>query len=137
MTPSKYLTTCLDHISLINPKINALTAIDSERAIVEASQSDLRWKAGTPKGPLDGLPVGIKDLQDTQGLLTTHGSIRARGNVPDRDLPMVARLRTAGAIILAKTNVPELGAGGNSRNPVWGATGNPFDPNLIAGGSSG
>ena len=137
LTPSKYLTTCLDHISLINPKINALTAIDSERAIVEASQSDLRWKAGTPKGPLDGLPVGIKDLQDTQGLLTTHGSIRARGNVPDRDLPMVARLRTAGAIILAKTNVPELGAGGNSRNPVWGATGNPFDPNLIAGGSSG
>lgn len=137
LTPSEYLTNCLDHISLINPKINALTAIDSERAIVEASQSDLRWKAGTPKGRLDGLPVGIKDLQDTQGLLTTHGSIRARGNVPDRDLPMVARLRTAGAIILAKTNVPELGAGGNSRNPVWGATGNPFDPNLIAGGSSG
>lgn len=137
LTPSQYLTACLNHISNINPKINALTAVDSERAIIEASQSDLRWNAGTPKGPLDGLPVGIKDLQDTQGLLTTHGSIRARGNVPDRDLPMVARLRTAGAIILAKTNVPELGAGGNSRNPVWGATGNPFDPNLIAGGSSG
>ncbi len=88
-------------------------------------------------GPLDGLPIGVKDLQNTKGLLTTHGSIRARRHIPDDDLPMVARLRAAGAIILAKTNVPEMGAGGNSRNRVWGATGNPFDANLIAGGSSG
>ena len=81
--------------------------------------------------------LASKDLQNTKGLQTTHGSIRARGYVPDEDLPMVGRLRAAGAIILAKTNVPEMGAGGNSRNPVWGATGNPFDANLIAGGSSG
>ena len=137
LTPSVYLAACLEQISRVNPKINALTALDAERAVSEASKATRRWQAGSPKGPLDGLPIGVKDLQDTKGLLTTHGSIRARGNVPDRDLPMVARLRAAGAIILAKTNVPELGAGGNSRNPVWGATGNPFDPNLIAGGSSG
>ncbi|MDQ2095560.1 amidase [Rhodalgimonas zhirmunskyi] len=137
LTPNDYLAACLDQISRFNPKINALTAMDTERAVSEASQASLRWQAGASKGPLDGLPIGVKDLQDTKGLLTTHGSIRGRGNVPDQDLPMVARLRAAGAIILAKTNVPELGAGGNSRNPVWGATGNPFDPNLIAGGSSG
>ena len=137
LTPTHYLTACLDRISRLNPKINALTAIDTERALAEALQSDLRWQTGHPKGALDGLPIGVKDLQDTQGLLTTHGSIRARSNVPDKDIPMVARLRAAGAIVLAKTNVPELGAGGNSRNPVWGATGNPFNPNLIAGGSSG
>lgn len=137
LTPSEYLAACLEQISRFNPKINALTAIDAERAVSEASQATLRWQSGAPKGPLDGLPIGVKDLQDTKGLLTTHGSVRARGNVPETDLPMVARLRAAGAIILAKTNVPELGAGGNSRNPVWGATGNPFDPNLIAGGSSG
>ena len=137
LTPSDYLAACLEQISRVNPKINALTALDAERAVSQASKATLRWQAGTPIGPLDGLPIGVKDLQDTKGLLTTHGSIRARGNVPDQDLPMVARLRTAGAIILAKTNVPELGAGGNSRNPVWGATGNPFNPNLIAGGSSG
>ena len=137
LTPSEYLAACLERISQINPKINALTAIDAERAVAEAVQATGRWRAGTPKGLLDGLPIGVKDLQNTKGLLTTHGSIAARGNVPDRDLPMVARLRAAGAIVLAKTNVPELGAGGNSRNPVWGATGNPFDPNLIAGGSSG
>ena len=137
LTPSDYLADCLDQISRFNPKINALTAIDAEKAKAEASQATLRWRAGTPRGPLDGLPIGVKDLQDTKGLLTTHGNIRARGNIPAHDLPMVARLRAAGAIILAKTNVPELGAGGNSRNPVWGATGNPFNPNLIAGGSSG
>jgi Asp-tRNA(Asn)/Glu-tRNA(Gln) amidotransferase A subunit family amidase len=136
-TPAALLEACLDRIGRINPAINAIAALDIERARAEAVEATRRWQSGAPKGPLDGLPIGVKDLQDTKGLLTTHGSPRARANVPDQDLPMVARLREAGAIILAKTNVPELGAGGNSRNPVWGATGNPFDPNLIAGGSSG
>ncbi len=137
LTPTDYLAVCLERISQVNPKINALTAIDTERAIFEAAQASSRWNAGTPKGPLDGLPIGVKDLQDTEGLLTSHGSPRMRSYVPTSDFPMVARLRDAGAIILAKTNVPECGAGGNSRNPVWGATANPFDADLIAGGSSG
>ncbi len=137
LTPSAYLAACLEQISRYNPKINALTAMDTEGAIASAVAATQRWKDGCPKGVLDGLPIGVKDLQNTKGLLTTHGSIRTRGYIPDEDLPMVARLRAAGAIILAKTNVPEMGAGGNSRNPVWGATGNPFDANLIAGGSSG
>jgi amidase len=137
LTPSAYLLACLDEISRSNPKINALTALDIEGATAAAAAATERWQVGRPIGPLDGLPIGVKDLQNTKGLLTTHGSIRARGHVPDEDLPMVARLRAAGAIILAKTNVPEMGAGGNSRNRVWGATGNPFDANLIAGGSSG
>ncbi len=111
--------------------------MDVDAAIVLAVAATKRWETGCPMGPLDGLPIGVKDLQNTKGLLTTHGSVRTRGFVPDEDLLMVGRLRAAGAIILAKTNVPEMGAGGNSRNPVWGATGNPFDANLIAGGSSG
>ncbi len=137
LTPSAYLAACLERISLVNPKINALTSIDAERGVRDAVLATRRWKAGTPKGPLDGLPIGVKDLQDTAGLLTTHGSPRMRSYLPDGDLPWVARLRDAGAIILAKTNVPECGAGGNSRNPVWGATANPFNADLIAGGSSG
>lgn len=137
LTPTAYMAACLDEISRVGPKINALAALASEEAIARATAATLRWQVGNPIGPLDGLPIGVKDLQNTKGLLTTHGSIRARGHVPDADMPLVARLRSAGAIILAKTNVPELGAGGNSRNPVWGATGNPFDANLIAGGSSG
>lgn len=137
LTPSAFLEACLARISAFNPRINALTAFDSESAVAQAAQSTRRWRDGRPMGLLDGLPIGVKDLQDTANLLTTHGSPRARGHVPTRDLPMVARLRAAGAIVLAKTNVPELGAGGNTRNPVWGATGNPFDPRLTAGGSSG
>ncbi|MEN8832095.1 MAG: amidase [Pacificibacter sp.] len=137
LTPTDYLSACLDQIAALNPKINALTATDAENAAIEAAQATRRWAEGKPIGPLDGLPIGVKDLQDTKGLLTTHGNPRARGNIPASDMPMVAQLRAAGAIMLAKTNVPELGAGGNSRNPVWGATGNPFNPNLIAGGSSG
>ncbi|SFR45058.1 amidase [Litoreibacter janthinus] len=137
LTPSEYLAACLEQITQFNPKINALAAMDVEGAVVRAEEATRRWQSDTPMGPLDGLPIGVKDLQDTKGLLTTHGSIRARGHVPNDDMPMVARLRAAGAIIFAKTNVPEVGAGGNSRNPVWGATGNPFDANLIAGGSSG
>lgn len=137
LTPSAYLGACLDHISRVNPLINALTAFDTEHAVAAAADATARWAANAPLGALDGLPIGVKDLQDTAGLLTTHGSPRARSNVPKADLPMVARLRAAGAIVLAKTNVPELGAGGNTRNPVWGATGNPFDPLLIVGGSSG
>lgn len=137
LTPSTLLEACLTRISEANPKINALTAFDTERAVAAAEASTKRWQAGTPCGILDGLPIGVKDLQDTEGLLTTYGSPRMRNYIPSADLPMVARLRQQGAIVLAKTNVPEMGAGGNSRNPVWGATGNPFNPNLIAGGSSG
>lgn len=137
LTPSALLEACLTRISETNPKINALTAFDTERAVTEAAASTRRWQAGKPSGILDGLPIGVKDLQDTNGLLTTYGSVRMRNHVPAADAPLVARLRQAGGIVLAKTNVPEMGAGGNSRNPVWGATGNPFDPNLTAGGSSG
>jgi len=137
LTSNDYLAACLEQISRFNPKINALAAMDAEQAVSQAAAATLRWQAGCPIGPLDGLPIGVKDLQNTKGLLTTHGSIQARTYIPDEDMPMVARLRAAGAIVLAKTNVPEMGAGGNTRNPVWGATGNPFDANLIAGGSSG
>src|SRR5207244_10634078 len=92
---------------------------------------------GAPLGLLHGLPLGVKDLQDTAGLLTTYCNVGLRGNVPARDNSLVARLRAAGAIVTAKTNVPDMGAGANTRNPVWGATGNPFNPALNAGGSAG
>src|SRR3546814_15804990 len=81
-------------------------------------------------GRLHGLPVGIKDLQDTEGVLTTHGSPLYSNHVPARDSAQVALVRAAGAVVTAKTNVPEFGAGANSRIPVWGATGNPFEPAL-------
>jgi amidase len=86
---------------------------------------------------LHGLPVGIKDLEETRGLRTTYGSRQYEHFVPDTDAGVVASLRHAGAVILGKTNTPEFGAGANTVNPVFGPTGNPFDPALSCAGSSG
>ena len=136
-TPDDVLEACLERIAKYNPSINALTTFCVDRARAEAAAATARWVAGQPCGPLDGLPIGVKDMQDVEGLPTTNGNPLMRGNIAEQDALIVARLRQAGAIVVAKTNVPEFGAGGNSVNPVWGATGNPYNPYLIAGGSSG
>jgi len=137
LSPVELLEACIDRIADLNPRINAVTATCFERARDEARVAEQAVMAGKPLGLLHGLPIGIKDLEETAGLLTTYGSALYRGNIPLRDNALVARLRAAGAIVVGKTNVPEMGAGANSRNTVWGATGNPFNPLLNAGGSSG
>jgi amidase len=124
-------------IEALNPYVNAITATSFDRARDEARAADKALSRGDAIGILHGLPIGIKDLEETAGILTTYGSPLYCANVPSRDNTLVQRLRAAGAIVVGKTNVPEMGAGANSFNPVWGATGNPFDPRLNAGGSSG
>jgi amidase len=137
ISPVELLEAAIARIEAINPSINAIAATDFERARKSAIGAEAAARKGERLGPLHGLPTGIKDLHETEGLLTTYGSPLFRSFVPDRDAAMVALVRKAGAIIVAKTNVPEFGAGANTRNAVWGATGNPFDPRLNAGGSSG
>lgn len=137
LSPVELLDACIARIEALNPGVNAIAATDFERARESARAAEAMVVRGEPLGLLHGLPIGIKDLQDTAGLLTTYGNVRLRNNVPAADNGLVARLRAAGAIVTAKTNVPDMGAGANTRNPVWGATGNPFDPRLNAGGSSG
>src|SRR5262245_59287242 len=137
ISPLELLDACIARIEKINPLVNAVTATDFEQAREQARAAERAVMRGESLGLLHGLPVGVKDLEATAGLLTTFGSPRFRDFVPDQDVELVARLRRAGGIVTAKTNVPELGAGANTRNPVWGATGNPFNPNLNAGGSSG
>lgn len=137
VSPVELMDACIDRIERLNPAINAICATDFTRAREGAREAEAQVMRGGPLGSLHGLPLGVKDLQDTAGLLTTYGNIGLRGNVPAKDNALVAKLRAAGAIVTAKTNVPDMGAGANSRNPVWGATGNPFNPTLNAGGSSG
>jgi amidase len=137
ISPVELLEACIERIERIDPAVNALAAKCYERAREEAQAAEKAVLRGDPLGVLHGLPTGIKDLEVTGGLLTTFGSPLYRSNVPEHDSTMVARVRAAGAIIVAKTNTPEFGAGANTRNPVWGATGNPFNPTLNAGGSSG
>ena len=93
--------------------------------------------AGEALGPLHGLPIGIKDLALTADLRTTFGSPQFADFVPEADERQVAAVRLAGAIVIGKTNTPEFGAGANTVNPVYGATGNPFDPEKTCAGSSG
>ncbi|WP_062386149.1 amidase [Pseudomonas abietaniphila] len=137
VSPVELLNDCIARIEQLNPKINAFCATSFERAHDEAVAVEQAIMKGRPRGLLSGLPIGIKDLEETEGLLTTYGSPLFRGNVPSKDNELVRRLRAAGAVVVGKTNVPEMGAGANTRNPVWGATGNPFNPRLNAGGSSG
>lgn len=137
ISPVELLDACIARIDSVNPYVNAVTATCFDRARGEARAAEKAVMAGEPLGLLHGLPLGVKDLEPTEGLLTTWGSPIYRDHVPSQDIELVARLRRAGAIVAGKTNVPEMGAGANSRNDVWGATGNPFNPNLNAGGSSG
>ena len=137
LSPVELMDACIARIEALNPAVNAIAATDFERARTAARAAEADVMRGAALGPLHGLPLGVKDLQDTAGLLTTYGNAGLRGHVPVADNGLVARLRAAGAIVTAKTNVPDMGAGANTRNPVWGATGNPFDPALNAGGSSG
>ncbi|MEO7762316.1 MAG: amidase family protein [Casimicrobiaceae bacterium] len=137
ISPVELLDACIARIEALDPAVNAIAARAFDRARAEARAAEAAVLNGDALGRLHGLPIGIKDLQDTEGLLTTHGSPLYKDHLPANDSAQVALVRAAGAIVTAKTNVPEFGAGCNTRNPVWGATGNPFDPSLIAGGSSG
>ncbi|MEP6969775.1 MAG: amidase, partial [Betaproteobacteria bacterium] len=137
ISPVELMDACIARIEAINPAINAITQTDFDRARAAARAAEAAVMHGDALGPLHGLPLGVKDLQDTAGLRTTSGNIGRRNHIPTKDIVLVARLRAAGAIVTAKTNVPDMGAGANTRNPVWGATGNPFNPALNAGGSSG
>jgi Asp-tRNA(Asn)/Glu-tRNA(Gln) amidotransferase A subunit family amidase len=137
LSPVEVLEAFIARIEALNPAINAITATCFDRARGEARAAEQAVRTGAALGPLHGVPFAVKDLQNTEGVLTTFGSPLFKDFVPDADIVMVARVRKAGGIMVGKTNTPEFGAGANTRNPVWGATGNPFDPMLTCGGSSG
>jgi amidase len=127
----------LAQIDRVNPQVNAIVTLVAERALAEAGRADERLARGERVGPLHGLPVAHKDLLDTAGIRTTRGSPFYRDFVPTRDATIVTRLRAAGAITVGKTNTPELGAGSQTFNTVFGATRNPYDVTRTCGGSSG
>ena len=137
LAPSELLTSCIERIEAVDHAVNAMVARDFDRARVAAKTADAAVARGDELPPLHGLPIGIKDLQETEGLRTTHGSPVFRDHVPTTDQGIVAAVRKAGAVVVGKTNVPEFGAGANTRNVVYGATGNPFDPTRSCAGSSG
>jgi amidase len=127
----------LDRIGEVNHRLNAIVTLDRDAALDAADAADRALAGGAEPGPLHGLPIAIKDLEDVAGMRTTYGSTLFAQHVPDADTPMVARLRRAGAIIIGKTNTPEFGAGSQTFNAVFGVTRNPHDLTRTPGGSSG
>ncbi|MGI9382969.1 MAG: amidase family protein, partial [Methyloligellaceae bacterium] len=129
-TPRAYLDRCLETIEAREPQIQAFTALNPEGARQAADASGERWKRNQPLSPIDGMPIGIKDLLETKDMPTGMGCEALKDNFPKRDNAAVWALRQAGAVIVGKTVTAELGG----QHP--GATTNPFDPVRTPGGSS-
>lgn len=128
----------LGRIEALNPALNAFVAVDAEAARAEAEAVDARVAAGEDPGPLAGIPIGVKDLEDAAGFVTTYGSSLHVDDAPaTTDSVLVARLRAAGCVVLGKTNTPEHGWMGDTISPPFGATLNPWDTTRSPGGSSG
>ena len=126
----------LAQIARVNPRLNAIVTLTAESARREADESDRRLARGDAR-PLEGLPVTIKDTVETAGVRSTGGTKLFEDYVPVVDAPVVARWKAAGAIMLGKTNAPELALDFDCENPVFGATHNPWDLERVPGGSSG
>jgi len=137
ISPLEVVQTLLDRIDAVNPQVNAIVTLARESALWEARRATAALKRGATLPPLFGLPVGIKDVTATRGLRTTFGSKLFEDHVPEDDALVVQRLREAGAIVIGKTNTPEFAFGPNTTNAVFGATRNPWNLALTAGGSSG
>jgi len=128
----------LERIDADNPVLNAFVAVDAEAARAEAARIDERLAVGEDVGALAGIPIGVKDLEDAAGFVTTHGSLLHGGDPPaDMDSELVARLRRAGCVVVGKTNTPEMGSKAHTSNELFGITRNPWDTRRTPGGSSG
>ena len=127
----------LSRIEDVNLKLNAVVQLCTERALAEARQADHSLSRGEIQGALHGVPITLKDSHDTEGIVTTGGTKGRASFVPDKDSTVAARLRGAGAILLGKTNTPELTMSAETDNLIYGQTKNPYDLTRTPGGSSG
>ena len=131
------LEAALNRVDRLDGPINAVVALDPERALAAADQADQAVVRGDELGPLHGVPITIKDSFQTEGLITTSGAPELADFVPDKDADPVARYKAAGAIVYGKTNLPIWAGDLQSYNKVYGTTANPYDIECTPGGSSG
>jgi amidase len=137
LTSREIVDACLERIEQVNPKINAVVRLVTERARKEADALDRLAASGQFRGPLHGVPITIKDSLDSEGIVSTGGTMGRKDFIPQQDAPVVARLRDAGAVLLGKTNTPELTLSAETSNLIYGRTLNPYDMERSPGGSSG
>ncbi|HEY1354505.1 MAG TPA: amidase [Ktedonobacteraceae bacterium] len=137
VSPGELVAECLEHIEREQPRLNAFITITARNALRQAALAEREIARGGWKGPLHGIPIGVKDFFDTAGIRTTAATAALKDRVPRADADVVARLKTAGAIVLGKLNMHELGRGTTSVVSYFGAVRNPWHTAYVAGGSSG
>jgi Asp-tRNA(Asn)/Glu-tRNA(Gln) amidotransferase A subunit family amidase len=137
ISPVDIMQSCIARAEATNPALNAIVSSDFDRALDSARKAEVLLGTSKDTGPLYGLPVAVKDLEATADIRSTMGSLLHADDIPDSDQGSVARIKAAGGIVFGKTNTPEFGTGGNTRNLLFGTTVNPFDTQLTCGGSSG
>ncbi|RDK01127.1 amidase family protein [Paraburkholderia lacunae] len=137
LSPVEVMCAVLDRVTKLDPVVNAFCGLDEEGAMSAAGEAERRWRRAEPCGPLDGVPVSVKDLVAVAGLPTRQGSWTASPDSENADAPAVARLRRAGAIPFGKTTTSEFGNKIVTDCPLTGVTRNPWDTRLSPGGSSG
>lgn len=137
LSPVELMEDTLKRIDEINPSINAFVSLRAEQAMAEAKLTSERIASGKDPGPLAGIPIGVKDMEDVKGLVTSFGSLPYKDNTAPEDSVQVARLKAAGAIVVGKTNTPEFAFTGFTKNRLYGVTRNPWNKERTPGGSSG
>jgi len=136
-SPVELTTACLSRIDRLNPVLNAFITVTHEQALADARAAEMEIARGKWRGPLHGIPLGLKDLIDTAGVRTTAASAVFANRIPSEDAEVVRRLRAAGAVILGKLNMHEFAYGDTSAQSHYGPVRNPWNRNHVAGGSSG
>jgi len=137
ISPVELMEETIKRIEAINPVLNAFVVIRAEEAIDEAKALEKRIVSGEDPGPLAGIPIGVKDLEDVKDMVTSFGSIPYKNNLSHQDSVQVARLKASGAIVVGKTNTPEFGFTAFTKNRLYGVTRNPWNREHTPGGSSG
>src|SRR5437899_11013906 len=137
VSPVEVVEAHLRRIDALNPRLSAFFTLTGDRALEEARQGEAEIAAGRWRGPLHGIPYGAKDIIETAGVRTTHGSSFFRDHVPAEDAECIARLKRAGAIMLGKTLTHEFASAATTINPHYGTAHNPWNLDRITGGSSG
>ncbi|MFZ0801781.1 MAG: amidase [Terriglobales bacterium] len=137
LSPVELAKDCLAKIERLNPVLDAFITVTAELALAQARQAEAEIQRGQWRGPLHGVPIGLKDIVDTAGTRTTAASALFKDRIPSQDAEVVRRLRNAGAVFLGKQNLHEFAYGGSSMISYYGEVHNPWNPSRIAGGSSG
>jgi aspartyl-tRNA(Asn)/glutamyl-tRNA(Gln) amidotransferase subunit A len=136
LSPVELTKACLDRVKAQEPTLHAFVTLTEDRALADAAKAEAEIMANGPKGPMHGIPIGLKDIVDTKGILTTCCSAQLAENVPDTDATCAVKLDAAGTVLVGKLTTHEFADGGPSFDLPWPVSRNPWNPDHFTAGSS-